>query len=64
MNKRKHPRKGITIYCVDFRHFEAIAEVRREFFLADGPASVMVQVSGLADPDLLIEIACVAAVGD
>ena len=53
---------NITVYCVDFRHFEAVAEVRREFFPADGPASVMVQVSGLAHPDLLLEIACVAAV--
>ena len=55
---------NITIYCVDFRHFEAIAEVRREFFLGQGPASVMVQVSGLAHPDILIEIACIAAVGE
>lgn len=54
---------NITVYCVDFRHFEAIAEVRREFFRSNGPASSMVQVSGLAHPDLLIELSCVAAVG-
>ena len=54
---------SITIYCIDFRHFEAIAEVRREFFLGNGPASSMVQVAGLAHPDLLIEFSCIAVVG-
>lgn len=54
---------SITIYCVDFRHFEAIAEVRREFFRGNGPASSMVQVSGLSHPDLLLEISCIAVVG-
>ena len=54
---------SITVYCVDFRHFEGIAEVRREFFQGNGPASCMVQVSGLAHPDLLLEISCVAVVG-
>lgn len=54
---------SMTIYCVDFRHFEAIAAVRREYFSGNGPASSMVQVSGLAHPDLLLELSCVAVVG-
>ncbi len=51
----------LTVYTTDMRHFDAIAEVRRRYFTDDLPASTIVEVSKLAQPDLLIEIEAVAA---
>lgn len=42
--------------------FKAIHEVRAEFFPKDPPASSMVEVSRLVEPDHLIEIEAVAVV--
>lgn len=50
----------LTIFTTDMRHFDAIAEVRRRYFTSDLPASTMVEVSGLAQPDLMIEIEGIA----
>jgi 2-iminobutanoate/2-iminopropanoate deaminase len=50
----------LTIYTTDMRHFEAIAEVRRRHFTGDLPASTMVEVSKLTQPDLMIEIEGIA----
>jgi 2-iminobutanoate/2-iminopropanoate deaminase len=52
----------VTVFTTDIRHFEAISEVRRRYFPDHLPASTMVEVSKLAQPDLLIEIEGVAVV--
>ncbi|HKZ05305.1 MAG TPA: RidA family protein [Methylomirabilota bacterium] len=50
----------VTVYTTDMRFFDAIAEVRRRYFTGSLPASTMVEVSKLAQPDLLIEIEGIA----
>jgi|SRR5262245_6540393 len=50
----------VTVYTTDIRYFDAISEVRRRYFTGNLPASTMVEVSKLAQPDLLIEIEGVA----
>lgn len=51
----------VTVYIRDMeRDFRAIHEVRAEFFKKDPPASTMVEVSRLVEPDHLIEIEAVA----
>ena len=50
----------VRVYTTDMRHFDAISEVRRRYFIDDLPASTIVEVSKLAQPDLLIEIEGVA----
>ena len=51
----------VTVFVTNLRrHFKAIHEVRREFFTKDYPASTMVEVKGLSDPALMIEIDAVA----
>jgi 2-iminobutanoate/2-iminopropanoate deaminase len=50
----------VTVFTTDMRHFEAISEVRRRYFTGDLPASTIVEVSKLSQPDLLIEIEGVA----
>lgn len=52
----------VTVYVTDMAHFDRIAEVRSRYFPKNGPASVIVEVSRLALPDLLVEIEAVAAV--
>ena len=53
----------VTVYIRDMgRDFRAIHEVRAEFFTKDPPASTMVEVSRLVDPDHLIEIEAVAVI--
>lgn len=52
----------ITVYIRDMDLFDQIHDVRRSFFEEPYPASTMVEVSMLADPDLLIEIEAVAVV--
>jgi 2-iminobutanoate/2-iminopropanoate deaminase len=48
----------ITIFVVDLDDaaYEAIARVRRDFFMGDYPASTLVEVKRLASPDWRIEI--------
>jgi len=52
----------VTVYVTDIRAFRDIADIRLRYFPKDGPASAIVEVSKLALPDLMIEIAAVAAV--
>jgi 2-iminobutanoate/2-iminopropanoate deaminase len=54
---------NLMVFTTDMRWFEDIAEVRRDYFTAPGPASTMVEVAALALPGLLIEMHCVAVVG-
>jgi reactive intermediate/imine deaminase len=53
----------VTVYITDMGHFDAIHEVRAEFFVDTRPASTMVEVSRLVHPDMLIEIEAIAFLG-
>ncbi len=51
------------MYVTDIRHWEAIARVHGEVFGSIRPATAMVEVSALIDPDMLVEIEVDAYVG-
>ena len=53
----------ITVYVTDPRYREAVGEVRRRYLGDALPASTLVVVAGLANPDYLLEIEGVAVVG-
>ena len=53
---------NVTVYVTDIRAFHDIADIRLKYFPKDGPASAIVEVSNLALPELMIEIAAIAAV--
>lgn len=44
------------IYVRDIRQWEAVGRAHGEFFAAVRPVTAMVEVSGLVDPDMLVEI--------
>ncbi|PSM16416.1 RidA family protein [Nitratireductor sp. StC3] len=46
----------MTIYVTNMADNKGIWEARKEFFEGDFPCSTLVQVAGLADPDILLEI--------
>jgi enamine deaminase RidA (YjgF/YER057c/UK114 family) len=50
----------INTYVTDMRYRADYAPIRGEFFGGKAPASTMVAVSALADPDFLIEIEAIA----
>jgi 2-iminobutanoate/2-iminopropanoate deaminase len=52
----------LTVFITDMRWREGYGEVRAEFFPSDPPASTLVQVVALADPNALIEIEAIAVV--
>ena len=49
-----------TTFVTDVRCRAEFRELRDEFFGVRGPASTMIEVSALADPDYLIEIEALA----
>ena len=51
----------VTVYVRDIEAFSSISDIREGYFPKDGPASAIVEVSALAWPEFLIEIAAVAA---
>lgn len=52
----------VTVYVRDIGAFESVSDIRESYFSEDGPASAIVEVSALAWPEFLIEIAAVAAI--
>ena len=52
----------VTVYITNMADFAAIHEVRREFFANTRPASTMVEISRLIEPEMLIEIEAIACV--
>ncbi|HXH08490.1 MAG TPA: RidA family protein [Alphaproteobacteria bacterium] len=55
----------VNTYLTDLRYREELARVRAEFF-PDGklPASTLVGVTALADPDMLVEIEAIAVLSE
>jgi enamine deaminase RidA (YjgF/YER057c/UK114 family) len=52
----------VTVFVTDVAEIAEIHTVRSEFFSKPYPASTLVQVAQLIDPDWLIEIAAVAVI--
>ena len=52
----------VTVFVTDVAEIAAIHAVRRQYFSAPYPASTLVQVAQLIDPDWLIEIEAVAVI--
>ena len=50
----------LSVFITDIRWREGYGEVRAEFFPSNPPASTLVQVVALADPNALIEIEGIA----
>jgi 2-iminobutanoate/2-iminopropanoate deaminase len=50
----------LTVFVTDMRWREGYGEVRATFFASEPPASTLVQVVALADPNALIEIEGIA----
>jgi 2-iminobutanoate/2-iminopropanoate deaminase len=55
----------MTVFVLDPRHSRRFTEIRGEHFPdGDFPASALITVAGFADPDMMVEIQCVAVVDD
>lgn len=52
----------VTVYVTSFDWFEELSALREELFSDSPPASAIVQVDRLVQPELLIEVEAVAAV--
>lgn len=50
----------VTVYVTSFDFFDEVAAIRNAIFVQDPPASAIVQVVRLVDPQLMIEIDAVA----
>ena len=53
----------ITTYITKIEDFPAVVEVRGQFFSGELPASTLIVVTRLAQPELLIEVEGMAAIG-
>jgi enamine deaminase RidA (YjgF/YER057c/UK114 family) len=51
----------MTVFLIDARHTTRMTELRKEIFGHDFPASAAITVAGFAQPEMMIEIQCVAA---
>lgn len=45
-----------TVFITDIKYREPVGRVRQEYFKGEPPASTLLVVSALADPDFLVEI--------
>jgi len=50
-----------TTYLTDISYREGYGRVRNQYYKGTPPTSTLIVVKGLANPDYMIEIACVAA---
>jgi 2-iminobutanoate/2-iminopropanoate deaminase len=53
----------ITTYITRIEDFPAVAEARSQFFSGELPASTLIVVTSLAQPQLLIEVEGMAVIG-
>lgn len=53
----------LVIYVTSMEDNKLVWKARREFFTGDFPTSTLVQVAGLADPNILLEITAEAHIG-
>jgi enamine deaminase RidA (YjgF/YER057c/UK114 family) len=53
----------LVIYVVNMDDNKQVWKARKEFFTGDFPTSTLVQVAGLASPEILLEITAEAHVG-
>jgi enamine deaminase RidA (YjgF/YER057c/UK114 family) len=53
----------MVIYVVDMADNKLVWKARKEFFTGDFPTPTLVQVAGLASPEILLEITVEAHVG-
>jgi 2-iminobutanoate/2-iminopropanoate deaminase len=51
----------VTVYVTDLAWFDQLSAIRVRLFAELPPASTIVQVAALVDPDLLLEVEAVAA---
>lgn len=54
---------NMNIYVTRMEDNKGVWKARSEFFTGDFPCSTLVQVAGLAEPDILVEITCQAVRG-
>lgn len=54
----------VVNYITDMDEFSKMAAVRREYLKEPHPVSTLVEVSGLMEPDLIIEIEAIAIVSE
>jgi enamine deaminase RidA (YjgF/YER057c/UK114 family) len=52
----------MTVFLIDTRHTTRMTELRREIFGKDFPASAAITVAGFAQPQMMLEIQCVAVI--
>jgi enamine deaminase RidA (YjgF/YER057c/UK114 family) len=52
----------MTVFLIDARYTTRMTELRTEIFGKDFPASAAITVAGFAQPEMMIEVQCVAAV--
>ena len=52
---------SVTVYVTDIAFLDRIKDIRMQYFPSNGPASAIIEIAKLAMPELLIEIAAVAA---
>lgn len=53
---------SVNVFLVNMEHLASVHEVRSEFWKKNYPASTLVQVSALVDPDYWIEINATAVI--
>jgi enamine deaminase RidA (YjgF/YER057c/UK114 family) len=53
----------MTVFITDGRYGDRFTEIRKEIFGDDFPASALITVTGLARPELLVEVQGIAVVG-
>ena len=54
----------MTVFLTDARYGSIFAKVRKEVYPQNAPASAQITISSLAVPGFMIEIQCVAVIGD
>jgi 2-iminobutanoate/2-iminopropanoate deaminase len=54
----------VTVFITDMTLWPKMNEIYREYFTKDLPARSALGVNGLALPDLLVEMECIAAIPD